>query len=54
MVFFPLFQFFHTFSVMAGLGFFNHGWTRINTDLGLICVYPCPSVVGIPAVTEKV
>jgi len=36
---------------MAGLGF-NHGWTRINTDLGLICVYPCPSVVGTSAVTE--
>jgi len=31
--------------------FFNHGWTRINTDLGIICVHPCPSEVEIPPQT---
>ena len=37
---------------MPGVVFFHHGWTPIITDLGLICVHPCPSVVGVPTVTE--
>src|SRR6266550_6435814 len=35
--------------VAAREGFFNHGWTRINTDddrTSLIRVHPCSSVVG--------
>ena len=35
--------------VAAREDFFNHGWTRINTDedrLSLIRVHPCSSVVG--------
>ena len=35
--------------VAAREAFFNHGWTRINTDedrLSLIRVHPCSSVVG--------
>jgi hypothetical protein len=35
--------------VAAREDFFNHGWTRINTDedgLSLIRVHPCLSVVG--------
>jgi hypothetical protein len=31
----------------------GHEGTRTNTDLSVICVYPCPSVVGAPAVTDR-